>query len=135
MRPQPIKKGSLRVLVRNLRMMRPEVLQALQKPSKRRVLHLHLKHEYYDAIERGEKPEEYRLASIWLPRLQGREFDEVWLYRGYPKRGTGHILKRKWNGYKLIQRQHPHFGQDPVEVLAIDVTQPITGSTRVDPRT
>ena len=125
MSPQPLRKGSLRTLVRNLRTMRPELLKALQNPGKRRVLHLHLKHEYYDAIQRGEKPEEYRLASTWLPRLQGRTFDEIWLYRGYPKRGTGHILKRRWNGYKPLKLQHPHFGPDPVEVLAIDVTQPL----------
>lgn len=95
-----------------------------QKSAKRRVLHLHLKHEYYDAIERGEKREEYRLASTWLPRLQGREYDEIWLYRAYPKRGTGGILKRSWAGYTLQERQHPHFGPKPVQVLAIDVTQP-----------
>lgn len=101
--------------------------------KKTRVLHLHLKREYYDAILRGEKTEEYRLASIWRYRLQGRGFDEIWLYRAYPKRGTGHILKRRWNGYKLTQLQHPHFGPEVVEVLAIDVTQPLTRSTRVDP--
>lgn len=25
----------------------------------------------------------------------------IWLYRAYPKRGTGHILKRRWNGFKV----------------------------------
>lgn len=97
--------------------------------KKTRVLHLHLKREYYDAILRGEKTEEYRLASIWRSRIEGREFDEIWLYRAYPKRGTGNILMRRWNGYKLIQRQHPHFGRDPVEVLAIDVTRELSRST------
>ena len=100
-------------------------------PHQGHILHLHLKREYYDAIERGEKREEYRLASTWLPRLEGRDYDEIWLYRAYPKRGTGHVLKRRWNGYKPLTLQHPHFGPDPVEVLAIDVTQP-TRSTRVD---
>lgn len=41
----------------------------------------------------------------------------------------------RWNGdrHKLTQLQRPHFGPEVVEVLAIDVTQPLTRSTRVDP--
>ncbi len=97
-------------------------MQASPKPP--RVLHLHLKGCYFDAIQRGEKTCEYRLASTWEPRLAGKTFDEIWLKRGYPRRNDRHrILRRKWNGYRTELRRHPHFGRAPVEVLAIDVTQ------------
>lgn len=88
-----------------------------------RILHLHLKGEYFDQIAAGTKSHEYRLVSIWKKRLEGRSFDEIQLHRGYPKRGTpGRTLYRKWNGLQMESRQHPHFGKDPVEVYAIDVT-------------
>lgn len=91
-----------------------------------RVLRLHLKGEYFDAIRAGTKPFEYRLAEKWEPRLQGHTFDEIHLFRGYPKRGDeSRTLRRQWRGYTRETRQHPHFGPDPVQVLAIDVRTPL----------
>lgn len=101
--------------------MKPQPL----KPAGVRVLHLHLKFEYFDQIKSGQKTHEYRLVSKWQKKLAGKTFDEIHLYRGYPKRGSpGMTLYRRWNGIKIEQRQHPHFGEEPVKVYAIDVTIP-----------
>lgn len=104
----------------------------------KRILRLNLKTEYFNAIRDGSKPEEYRLASKWEKRIVGKTFDEIHLLLGYPKRGDeSRILRRKWNGYKVVERTHPHFGPDPVLVLAIDVTQelpcPVCNGERMVP--
>lgn len=93
-----------------------------------RVLTLHLKAEYWHAIARGEKGEEYRLANdYWERRLRGAPYDEIHLKLGYPKRGDEKkTLRRKWVWYPpQKQITHPHFGSKPVMVYAIDVTQPV----------
>jgi hypothetical protein len=97
----------------------------MSKPTVR-ILHLHLKGKYFDEIRAGRKKVEYRLASTWRKRLQGKQFDEIHLYRGYPKRGAGGtMLYRKWNGYREDQIIHPHFGSRGVDVLEIDVSIPL----------
>ena len=89
-----------------------------------RPLRLNLKGCYFDAIKAGTKTHEYRLAEKWEKRLDGKTYDEIHLLRGYPKRGDeSRILRRAWNGYKIEMIQHPHFGDKPVRVLAIDVTK------------
>lgn len=91
----------------------------------KRILHLHLKGEYFDQILAGTKTEEYRLVSVWKKRLEGRQFDEVWLYRGYPKRGDeSKVIRRPYRGYHVIRIQHKHFKGD-ADVYAIDVQPPI----------
>ena len=92
-----------------------------------KILHLHLKGEYFDAIKRGEKAEEFReVNETWIKQLgfpEPKPFDEVHLYRGYPKRGDrSRILKRKYRGYVVKKIEHEHFGTEPVWVFAIDVT-------------
>ncbi|HCR7628346.1 TPA: ASCH domain-containing protein, partial [Shigella sonnei] len=50
-------------------------------------LQLAVKSEYFDAMKRGEKTEEYRLVNdYWLKRLVGRDFDRLIITKGYPKR-------------------------------------------------
>lgn len=90
-----------------------------------RVLHLNLKAEYFDAIAAGSKREEFRLATpYWRKRLQGREYDQVILKRGYPARDdTARQLRRKWAGVQLKEITHPHFGPGAVTVFAIAVDQ------------
>ena len=91
---------------------------------------LPLKGEYFDAIKAGDKLEEYRLATAyWDKRLVvggvAKTFDRIVLLRGYPKRGDEkRRLIRKWNGWRMRQLTHPHFGPDPVVVYAIDVSHP-----------
>lgn len=89
------------------------------------VLRLNLKREYWEAIRAGEKIYEYRLATpYWLIRLGVRKYSEVHLCLGYPNRGeTERVLKRKWTGVPpIVEITHPHFGNKPVKVFAIDVT-------------
>lgn len=90
-----------------------------------RTLTLALKGEYFDAIKAGTKPEEFRqVTPYWRRRLEGQRFDRIELTRGYPKRGdSARRLVLPWKGYRLTTITHPHFGPDPVEVFAIDVTQ------------
>ena len=89
-----------------------------------RVLHLHLKKEYFEQIQRGEKKEEYRLLSKWQKQLNSsRTYEEIHLHLGYPKRGsTGRTIYRKWNGCRIDKINRPLFGDKAVEVYAIDVS-------------
>lgn len=86
---------------------------------------LPLKAVYFDQILRGEKAEEYRLATTyWGKRLVGRSYSAIVLTRGYPKGGGVEgvtRITRPWNGYRVRALQHPHFGPDEVSVFAIDV--------------
>lgn len=85
-------------------------------------LHLNLKGEYFDQIKAGVKPFEYRLAAKWLKRLEGKTFDRIQIKRGYPKTGDqARIIERPWLGYERQTITHPHFGAEPVDVLAIRV--------------
>lgn len=84
---------------------------------------LHLTGEYFDQIDLGEKPEEYRLQTpYWKKRLVGREFKRVLIYRGYPpKSDISRRIIRPWRGYIERTITHPHFGVEPVLVFAIRV--------------
>lgn len=81
---------------------------------------------YFDAIKDGWKDREYRLVTpYWHKRIEGREYDRIELTRGYPKKGdTERRLTLQWRGYKLERITHPHFGPEPVDVFAIDVSTP-----------
>lgn len=94
-------------------------------------LTLALNGEYFDQIAAGTKPEEFRLRTVyWSRRLQGRTFDAIELTRGYPKAGdTSRRLLRKWNGYRVTNILHPHFGDQPVSVYAIDVSEPLQATS------
>ncbi len=91
-------------------------------------LHLHVKTEYFEAIKRGEKIEEYRLYNdYWRHRLGGDygamgvhivEYDRIVIHNAY-KSGDENKLRFKWRGWTLKIITHPHFGPDPVTVFAI----------------
>lgn len=90
-------------------------------------LQLALKAEYFDAIKAGTKTEEYRLVNqYWTKRLSlsgFRRFDGIVLTKGYPKRGDpDRTLELTWRGFTVKTITHPHFGPEPVEAFAIDVT-------------
>lgn len=82
-----------------------------------------LKGEYFDAIRDGNKPEEFRLVTpYWRKRLEGRNYEFIELTRGYPSRDdAARRLRLPWRGYRVTSITHPHFGEHPVEVFAIDV--------------
>ncbi len=88
------------------------------------MLTLNLKFEYFDAIRAGEKLEEFRLRNdYWSKRLVGHQFTGIILRKGYPKSGdTERELIVPWNGYREITLTHPHFGTEPVDVFALDVS-------------
>lgn len=79
---------------------------------------------YFDQIKAGVKLEEYRLVTpFWIKRLVGRAYDAVVMTRGYPAADDAERrLTLPWRGYALKTITHPHFGPDPVEVFAIDVS-------------
>ncbi len=87
-------------------------------------LYLPLKQEYFDQIQLGVKDEEYRLVTpYWIKRLQGRVYDRVLLTAGYPKKtDRKRRIVIRWKGIKRKVINHPHFGSEPVEVFAIDVS-------------
>lgn len=77
--------------------------------------------EYFDAIQRGEKTEEYRLCNdYWRKRLVGRDYDTIVFTRGYPRRDDdSRRMYFRYGGYSLKRITHRHFGDDPVDVFAI----------------
>ena len=87
------------------------------------VLHLPLKRQYFEAIQDGSKTEEYRLCTpYWQQRLQGRSFSHIVLTLGYPKRGDQERrMVKPWKGCSVKSIVHPHFGQSPVQVYAINL--------------
>jgi hypothetical protein len=65
-----------------------------------------------------------RTTGIKCQNHQRPHFDQIELTRGYPKRGDdARRLVLPWKGYRLTTIVHPHFGADPVEVFAIDVSR------------
>lgn len=91
--------------------------------SKSRVLQLAVNGEYFDQMKSGEKKEEYRLYNAyWQRRIEGREYDQLIITRGYPKRDDAEKrLVMSYAGYEVKTITHPHFGPDPVKVFAIKV--------------
>ena len=91
---------------------------------------LPFKAEYFDAIRDGTKLEEYRLTTpFWSKRLVARRYDRIVLTKGYPKSSDiARRLERPYRGYTLKTITHPHFGPDPVDVFAIDVSPAPSGS-------
>ena len=79
---------------------------------------------YFDQIKAGTKAEEYRLVTpFWAKRLVGRSYEYVIMTRGYPARDDHERrLVLPWRGFTRKTITHPHFGPDPVEVYAIDVS-------------
>lgn len=88
-----------------------------------RTLTLPLKAEYFDEIKAGAKTEEFRLVTpYWRKRIEGRTYDYVQLTKGYPKRSDmSRRLILRWKGYRVTELMHPHFGDEPVTVFAINV--------------
>lgn len=86
-------------------------------------LHLNLKGEYFDQIKSGEKLYEYREQTpYWIKRLEGKEFNKIYIKRGYPKKDDeDRIIVRPWKGFIKQHLKHEHFGDELVNVYAIIV--------------
>jgi hypothetical protein len=87
-------------------------------------LQLAVKGEYFDAMRRGEKTEEYRLVNpYWGQRLFGRNYDLLIITRGYPKKDdTERRIVIPYDGYEIKTIKHKHFGDFSVKVFAIKVS-------------
>lgn len=85
---------------------------------------LHLKKEYFEQIKQGVKLEEYRLfTEYWRKRLVSRTYGRIILLLGYPKSDDiSRRMVKLWKGWKIKIIIHPHFGDNPVKVYAIDVS-------------
>ena len=97
---------------------------------------LNLKREYFEAIQRGEKKEEYRIYNdYWKRRLIGREYENIEFRLGYPKRGDhARSIVRQYTGYTIKTITHRHFGCEPVEVFAIKIMSPGNEEPKQDMR-
>ena len=86
-------------------------------------LQLALKAVYFDAIKSGEKTEEYRLYNdYWKKRLVDRDYEQIILTKGYPKRNDeSRRMSFQYCHYTIKTITHPHFDNKPVKVFAIRV--------------
>ena len=86
-------------------------------------LQLAVNGEYFDAMKRGEKTEEYRLVNAyWGRRLFGRDYDRLIITRGYPRKDDdSRRLVMQYDGYEIKTITHKHFGPEPVKVSAIKI--------------
>lgn len=89
------------------------------------ILHLNLKKQYFEAIRDLEKLEEYRVYNeYWQKRLEGREYSEIHIKCGYPKKDdTSRIIKRPYRGYEVKTIVHEFFDNVPTKVFAIKVNE------------
>lgn len=86
------------------------------------ILHLHLKYEHFDDIASGKKPKEYRDADKWKKRLDSKNYVAIRLYRGFQKVAANTVIDVPYLGYELETITHPHFGNVPKLVCAINIT-------------
>lgn len=82
---------------------------------------LPLKRKYFDQIQAGEKPFEFRLRNeYWTKRLVGVHYDSVVFTLGYPsKDDTSRRIEAPYKGYQLQTITHPEWDNEPQEVFAI----------------
>lgn len=92
---------------------------------KKQTLNLHLKAEYFDAIQSGEKTEEYRaITPYWEARLNNPNLIEIKLLKGYPaKQDHARQITLPYRGYRIKTISHPQFGNFPQCVFAIKLTK------------
>lgn len=90
-----------------------------------KILTLAVKYEYFNAMRDGSKVEEFREQNAyWAKRLEGKVYDRVVITAGYPKADdTSRRLDLPWRGYRKITITHPHFGNKPLDVYAIRVSE------------
>jgi hypothetical protein len=90
-----------------------------------RDLLLHVRGMYFLEMQSGVKTEEYRdITDYWDIRLTRNDYKRVIILWGYPK--LDDKAKRmvfKWKGVRRTTINHPHFGNTPKEVFAIDVSE------------
>ena len=78
-----------------------------------KILHLHVKGKYWKQVKDGEKTEEFReIKPFWNNKLE-QEYDLVYYYLAYPKKGDENkILKFKWIKPYKKTITHELFGEN-----------------------
>lgn len=86
---------------------------------------LNVKDVYFRQVKEGSKVEEYRLDNeYWRKRLEGKSYNRIVYCSGYPKReDTEKRIIFPYVGWERKTITHPHFGNKPVNVFAIILTQ------------
>lgn len=85
--------------------------------AKMKTLFMILKGEYLNAIEKGEKKEEYRrINDFWKKKIIGRHYDKIIFQKGYRKDKR---IEVEYLGFTIKTIQHKHFGENPVQVFAL----------------
>lgn len=89
--------------------------------SRKGDLVLHVRREYFNQMAAGNKPFEYRMVTdYWRTRLIGRDYNNVIVMAGYPKRDDQEkILTFPWRGFILTRLRHREFGPEMADVFAI----------------
>lgn len=87
-----------------------------------KTLDLHLKKRWYQMIESGEKPEEYReIKPYWEKRLIGKSYTHVRFRYGYTNRCMVFVIESITTG-----RGKPQWGAPIQPVFIIKLGQKIT---------
>ena len=86
-------------------------------------LHLSLKRKWFEQIEAGIKPFEYRLNTpYWQKRIIGKTFDRIIFTWGYPKAGDlARRIEKPWLGYEMQTIISEEWGDKPQYVFAIRI--------------
>lgn len=92
-------------------------------------LYLSVTGKYFKAIRAGIKPLEFReMTDYWKKRLEGREYDNIIIAHGYPKKDDHtRRITLPWRGYDTVELYHPHFDQKIQRVYAIYLQDPKSG--------
>jgi hypothetical protein len=88
-------------------------------------LQLAVMREYFEDMKAGVKLFEFRLRTeYWHKRLVDRSYDTLIITLGYPaKTDLSRRLVMPYNGYEEQTIMHPFFGDEPVDIFAIKITQ------------
>lgn len=75
-----------------------------------KVLHLTLKKQWFDAIAKNIKKNEYReIKPYWKKRLEGNHFDEIHFKNGYQKNAP--FMRVEFKGMSKTFIRHEIFGK------------------------
>lgn len=89
-------------------------------------LFLHVRSEYFDQIKSGEKKEEYRaIKPYWTERLN-RNYDGIYIFRGYPKKefwSSENFMLFPWRRFETKAITHKEFGDTPIQVYVIPLVR------------
>lgn len=88
-----------------------------------RDLCLAVRKEYFEQIDEGNKPFEYRrLNDYWINRIANKDFDTVTITLGYPpKNDQSRRIVFAWDGYTVMGIRHKEFGDAPIPVFAVSL--------------